>query len=559
MVGASRADALVPSSINTYAQDIGAFVENGGIPSGRAPTNLDGLPTASELWLEEHRPMPNQASSQQLYRELELLRTRTKLLPAIGTLAGRVSLAASAFTTGWAIGTAARKLWIGVTVPPAGLGTLTHATVVVAGGKLTTPGNSVPTVPAVPDGRVVPTATLQGEDSFGNMLKFQQNVSPCQSGQSGTNPNAWDGWTHTVIPTECAGGTLQAGVVGLRVDIPTRTTTETPVKVYDPATDDASLGTITYSGDPSTADPAATAAAVKQELNTNSNDYPTLTPWLDAHLGGPSDDPTGQVTTKTVPNCEGMTYDECIAALQAGGFVGTITHVTLPADGADLTKPAGATVSTEPAPGTKTSPSTTIVVTTNPPVLPVVVPAPDPGETADAYIARLQGLGLLGRAVVLPDDAPDPSVGPGEIVASRVSPRPGTRAAPGTTVTVTVNPDTAPDPTPPDPPGPNPPGINLSPLRAASPCSVFPMGVPCWVVDAAQQLSASARAPVFHWTLPGRGSQGTKDATVTVDLSDWSTARDIVHPVLLLAFTIALGIGLFSMSGFGSAAPATKD
>jgi len=60
--------------------------------------------TCSDLWLQEHRPIPYQPSSAQLHRELTNVRSRrVKVLPALKVL-GSVALAAETFHLGWKIG-----------------------------------------------------------------------------------------------------------------------------------------------------------------------------------------------------------------------------------------------------------------------------------------------------------------------------------------------------------------------------------------------------------------------------------------------------------------------
>jgi len=579
-LGASRADAwtgptggeqLTPAEVETVSE----WLVKGGSYS-TPPPNFAGSfhDSAMKLWTAEHAPIPGQPSSTALWDEMAKLRAGAATGPTFGTIAsllGRASLVATTGMIGWQIGSSIYGYM--------------HQAAVIPGAnyggyrKIMQPGDTLSYITGSGNVQSVKVPADKVWVDYGVYRTFCDNPS-ATDGSAGANvvPTGLPSGYETLSSPDSAGACVIWDASGS-----TKTYTGPGHKVaygnyvhlrppraatsdgsgggsgpYGAA--DAPAGTTYLDGGTTNAGPAPTADAVKTYVSTTVNNpaghtaFPNAWTTIVNNLAP---------TTIAVPDCAGMTAAACSSALDSAGFTGTRTTVTLDTAGADLTKPAGNVVTTSPAPGTVVRPETAVTVKVNPDPLPVVVPDVLPGETAPGYTARLQTLGLLGRVVVLSDAAPDPSVGPAEVVGSRTFPRPGTREVPGTTVTVAVNPDTAPDATPkpaptpdpvPDPPGPDPPGINLGPLSAAQPCSVFPMGVPCWVVDAAQQLAATSTAPVFHWTLPG----GVYGGAVTVDLTSWATARDIVHPVLLLAFAIALGIGLFSMSGFGSAAP-SKD
>lgn len=98
--------------------DIAQYVGQGGRVYG------DPMPcgaVCSDLWLEEHRPIPNQPSSQQLHRELfgDLyeVRKRTGLLPKFGWIASRFSLVAGAGVVGFEVGQTGREFFMGVLQP----------------------------------------------------------------------------------------------------------------------------------------------------------------------------------------------------------------------------------------------------------------------------------------------------------------------------------------------------------------------------------------------------------------------------------------------------------
>jgi len=226
--------------------------------------------------------------------------------------------------------------------------------------------------------------------------------------------------------------------------------------------------------------------------------------------------------------------------LSSSGLTGDFTVATF--TGADVTKPAGAVLSQNPAGGAKISQGGTVAVTVNPDeaTMPRLVPAPGAGETYSAYLARLQDLGLVGSSTVLTGDTLDPTKGPNEVV--RVNPQPGTRVQNGSTVATQVNPPDA-APAPGAAPGSSPAihSINLTPLQVASPCNVFPFGVPCWVVGALGSASVSGQCPNFSQGLPF-------GQAVTVDGCVFDPAVSIYKPVMLWASFIGLAWLLFNVA-----------
>jgi hypothetical protein len=113
------ADAYVPEPV--VQENIPAIADHlargGAVPI----PGVDCGARCADWWVQEHRPIPNQPSSDQLHRELRRLRWRTKLLPppsALGSIALRASAITGTFTIGWTIGTGVRKyLKIGVPEP----------------------------------------------------------------------------------------------------------------------------------------------------------------------------------------------------------------------------------------------------------------------------------------------------------------------------------------------------------------------------------------------------------------------------------------------------------
>ena len=99
--------------------------------------------------------------------------------------------------------------------------------------------------------------------------------------------------------------------------------------------------------DPGTNGEATTTTRdrLRAELENDPGSYPTLIPWLDSHLGGDSEDPTGQLVK--VPDCRGDSYSECASRLDAKDL--TPRRVELDLEDADLDLPADVVVRTDPA------------------------------------------------------------------------------------------------------------------------------------------------------------------------------------------------------------------
>ena len=182
------------------------------------------------------------------------------------------------------------------------------------------------------------------------------------------------------------------------------------------------------------------------------------------------------------------------------------------------------------------------------------IPAPNLGETFAAYRARLQAAGFLGNITetVVSTANESPTAGPSAVFAT--DPAVGTAVGVSTAIDAKVNPADAPaaapstEPNAPGVPGglftpPTPPGIVLPAIH--SPCTTFPFGVPCWLVNQIGQLVTTAEPPAFTLSLPFHQS-------LTIDLGHvlgTSTAPllDVVRPAIL--FTAFVGI-LVWMAGF---------
>lgn len=126
------------------------------------------------------------------------------------------------------------------------------------------------------------------------------------------------------------------------------------------------------SSDPGTNGEATTTTRdrIRGELENNPGAYPTLRPWLDAHLGGDSTDPTGQLIK--IPACTGDTNTACRTRLQDAGFTGTITRRTLSSDDAVMEQQADRVTTTSPAAGSQAEYDADITIYVNPDPMPTM-------------------------------------------------------------------------------------------------------------------------------------------------------------------------------------------
>lgn len=274
---------------------------------------------------------------------------------------------------------------------------------------------------------------------------------------------------------------------------------------------------------------------INSSLNVQSNGQPTPPP------GG-----------VTIPNCLGETASVCQGQLQQLGF-GTITTTTVtdPAQ-ADLTQPAGDVISTNPAGGAVVDTSTPISIELNPNPNPLAIPAPESGETYQSYIARLQSLGFTGTITEtdLSDSQLDPTQGPG--VAIRTLPAVGSQVWAATNVVVYANPsDATGTGGATGPIGPALPGITVP--SVATPCSVFPFGIPCWIGNQLSQFNSGAVAPHFDIGMPALFGGGNLDVNLDHPFgADLSGMMAVARPVLLVLATLGLVYWLGGMAMGGS-------
>lgn len=337
------------------------FIQRGGATSTVPPVGNAGV--VDDLWLSEHRPMPNQTSSAALHRELLQLRTRVGVLPRLASAAGTVTLGATAFSVGWAIGTGIRKKYIEFDAPvqPA-----TQPGPQIAPGSWTlTPrgkGDNLDT--ANPAQRTFPWET-------GFQLRFKLSGSSTYEGlfwdKDGCSAMGypWQAMAPAGLSVIATGaGTAnncpQAGQVATGVYLGQRATPKSGPRVYDGQA--AALSTPAVPADVN--DDLAEQRTLT-ELDTYPQDYPTLLPWLDSELGGPSADPTGAEVEIPRPR-EGEVYADYASRLQEAGLSAVRADVASPEPGVE----PNVVLSTSPAGGTRVATGTEVTVRTQPATAP---------------------------------------------------------------------------------------------------------------------------------------------------------------------------------------------
>lgn len=188
----------------------------------------------------------------------------------------------------------------------------------------------------------------------------------------------------------------------------------------------------------------------------------------------------------------------------------------------------------------------------------IAIPAPSSNtETYAQYVAQLRAAGLLGTITetILTQATASSAYGPNAAVGT--TPAVGTQVAPSTAIAVAVNPDSTTSTTTGSAPvGPTLPGLTIP--AAATPCNVFPFGIPCWVATEMGTIaSAGPEAPAFNFNLPAV----VGGAAVSIDLNqshfgfDFKTVMDVVRPILLFASFLGIAVWLGGIAMGGSTDP----
>jgi hypothetical protein len=535
----AHATALAPAVEQNF-DEVYKWLERGGNPSPRTPLPCGTV--CDDLFMAEHRPMPGQPASADMWKSLrtetQAVRKVSKLAPAWNIL-GKASLAASAAAVGWEVGTALRPIFYDTEAPALPSGTYKYEGIapVERGGEIgrhTMPTRATQILIAPADGFV---GTFAGENR-GSAWYAPQSGSQAYNREPLPTGMTWfrtgvvqdQGPDYPYDQYEMRYAWRSGGMNAPR-------TTAKPGVNYAPRVEWPGTGE-GVGGESA----AQTQSRAKSELENNATAYPTLRQWLDSQLGGASADPTS--TNATVPSCTGDLYAACAAKLEAAGF--TPSRATLSFSTADVEQPADAVVTLSPAGGSSVQSGSTVTVTTNPgpDTMPKVVPAIEQGQTYDQYLAALQARGLVGQSVILTDATLDPSKGPSVVVSTL--PATGTRVGNGTTVRVRVNPDTAPAA-----PGGGPGGgptihkLDLSPLNVGSLCDNFPFGVPCWLAEVVQSWVVEPGAPP-SWQIPFPFVSEANEPSI--DLTDWQPWAILLRALILTVATVGLALRFFSLA-----------
>lgn len=179
-----------------------------------------------------------------------------------------------------------------------------------------------------------------------------------------------------------------------------------------------------------------------------------------------------------------------------------------------------------------------------------VVPEPGHDELFTSYRAKVEAAGFTDvQERILPENAEDPEVGPSDVVASRISPSPGTAADPGTEVEVGTNPADAPPPTEGHKPvgSPTEPGINFPKFGVL--CEGFPFGVPCWLAKTVEGWSAASKPP--EWGINSFSVEGHTIPGHKFDLAKLEPVMEVVRPAMLVFATIGLVLLFYTFAKGG--------
>jgi hypothetical protein len=238
----------------------------------------------------------------------------------------------------------------------------------------------------------------------------------------------------------------------------------------------------------------------------------------------------------TVPNCDGMIWATCEVLIEEAGL--QPQRSDLGWEGAHVEKPAGMVVETSPAGGMVVEKGGSVTVVTNPDEagMPILIPQPQPGETYNDYIARLNPQ-LQPEKVTLTDASMDPDAGPNTVVTT--APAPGSRLPPNTNtpVNVRVNPPTAPIPA-----GPgggdcdtNIGAIDFSPLMGLDFGNRFPFGVFVFLWELLSEYEVGGGAPKWSLNLLPEGSFGSENGIIlNIDFGFLSPYIEPFRVVMLL-------------------------
>jgi hypothetical protein len=356
-------------------------------------------------------------------------------------------------------------------------------------------------------------------------------------------------WTSPAAALEFCGGPAVQEKQGVRFEGIASPANWAGVGLIPEGTGGAEHGNETvpkYTPEGSAPSQAAFEADVKKELETAN--YPVTNGFLNHQLGQ-AEALNPLAVYVDVPNCDGLGYSACEDLLEEVELVPEIDFRTW--ETADVSQPAGAVLALQPEADATVEGGSPVVIEANPDEagMPVLVPSPLPGETYDAYIARLAPNLDPSRVTVSPEFT-DPGTGPDGVI--RTVPKSGTRVNPETETEIDVHTNPADAPVPAGTPWSAPaiPAIDLSPLAGVSiGCNDFPFGVFCWIGSGLTAWGPGGECPTVG--VPFGSSIGIDDE-LAFDLCQFEPAMEVVRPVLILlsAFCLAYLFAAAAM-GFG--------
>lgn len=530
---APAAYAYVPTPAQRDA--IVQWLSRGGVPSG---ADLPCGTVCDDLWLSEHRPIPNQVSSQSLYRELFQARQKMGLLPGWEAI-GRASLVVGAGAVGWEIGTGLRHTWLGFgTVgrfAPANYPPITTWSFKPAGDPVVLASPFAPDIPMPWDGFAAESDNGVWGGHF--YLHATGTFPDCTPGQDPV-PVAGGGWQTFYSDSwtsEVACGTEEREGFGAAVPmVAPGTYGGVPFGSYsrtfgseatDPAVSEQAAPVNGWDGQ---IPDWATGDSFDQRIAPHWQDYPVLNAWL-GHEFDPVNNPDPIAEVKALPSCIGLSYNACLTALQAAGFGAIETQTRDFAHAVPLPQAqAQQVLAQNPAAGSQVSTAATVLLDVNPDddAMPRLVPTFGPRETHQGYETKLTGLGLTLDPLINDQEHGDPLRGPDEVTTT--NPAPGTRVPKGDPVTTRINPPDWPDPAGfgggCDPANVRP--FDLTPLQVGL-GNAFPFGVFGWIGATLGDWVQTPVAPVFHLKINER-------IDWNVDMAVFEPAMAYARPAMLI-------------------------
>lgn len=181
-----------------------------------------------------------------------------------------------------------------------------------------------------------------------------------------------------------------------------------------------------------------------------TGNYPNLRRFVDSAIGvidPQTNQPYSMPGTAQIPaSCTGADPATCKAALTSAGFTAAPSETTLSPGQADLTKPAGAVVTTTPAVGSYVDTSQVITLNENPNPLPIVVPTCAGSPSYSDCASQLDAVGLTTHEQITVSSAgADLSQAAGAVLSVNYG---GQRVVPSADIRVATNPNPLPNPQP---------------------------------------------------------------------------------------------------------------